>query len=319
VLLAKWGCLETSGPGTVRAVRTVLRNEDYSGRNGYPRLIEPELFDVVQRWLDESKRTWKSTGGRPPSEDFPLAGIALCSLCGAPMRSRRCSTTGRRTYRCSNAMEGRNLCPDSVPVLAVAAEAFLMASLDRYRDELDVFLADLVGDRQREQANRVEVMDRLMAQAAKLDRTRDRLLTDYRDQVDAGRSTAYLALEEVERLDRERERLEEAVRDAQAVVAEHADQLDPNDVRDLYDRLMAFARTQLERTTTAAERSVVLRRLMTEVLLDATPSGLPVVQGSLRLIDESLSRTHTRGSSTSTRRGSPARWSRRPTPKVRSV
>jgi hypothetical protein len=159
------------------------------------------------------------------------------------MRSRRCSATGRRTYRCSNAMDGRNLCVTSVPIGAVEAEATFIRSLPYFGRNLDAVLAEQVTDRHRAQSERNAALAALQAQARKLDTLRERLLADYRRQIEDGRSTAHLALAEVERVDDERERLHGEVRDAEAVLAEHADEPDVDEVRELYARLLAVARS----------------------------------------------------------------------------
>jgi hypothetical protein len=279
---------------TTRAVRGVLRNDDYVGRNGYPKLIEQEQFDAVQRWLDVSKRPQGVARGRPAADDFVLAGFAFCALCDAPMRSRRCSTTGRRTYRCSNAMEGRNSCSDSVPVPAAEAEAMLIRNLAYYRGDLDAFLVEQVADRQQAQQAREDDLRRLRDQLAKLDRTRERLMADYRRQVEDGRSTAHLALEEVERVDSERERVQEAVRNLDAIAAEHAGEPELDEVRELYERLMAFAKLQVERAATPAEVRTVLRGLVAEVRLHAI-GQLPTGGAVMRLPAGELSNRHARG------------------------
>ena len=73
------------------------------------------------------------------------------------------------------------------------------------------------------------------------------MLNDYRAQVDAGRSTAFLALEAIERLDGEHGAVQRARDDAQAVADEHAGEPDLDAARALYDRLMAFARASSNR------------------------------------------------------------------------
>jgi hypothetical protein len=240
----------------------------------------------VQRWLDESGRNVQGQPrvGRPPAADFPLAGIARCSLCGAAMRSRRCSVTGRRTYRCANAMEGRHSCADSVPVPAVEAESQLVHMLRYATGDLESVLATQVEDRHREQSERKAALKARREQQRKLATVRERHLAEYRRLVDDERSTAYLALDEVERLDGERERLDRAVMDAEAVLAEHADQPDAEEVRDLIRRLYDYARQQVDNADTASELGAVVRRLFAEVRLGAT-GKVPLVQASLRLGD----------------------------------
>ena len=166
-----------------------------------------------------------------------------------------------------NAMEGRNLCPESVPIPANEAEATFIRTIPYATDNLDAILAEQVGDRHRAQSERRAALKRLQAQLRKLDGTRDKLLADYRSQIEDGRSTAYLVLEEVERIDGERAGAEQAVKDAEALVSEHADQPDVDEVRDLYTRLFGFAQAQIEEASTLAELGAVARRLVERVQL----------------------------------------------------
>lgn len=270
---------------TTRAVRDVLRNEDYAGRNGYPRIIEPEAYEAVQRWLDESSRgPARGRTGRPAADDFALAGLAFCARCGATMRSRRCSTTGRRTYKCSNGLDGRSLC-DAPPVPAREAEALLLGGLRHYTADLDGFLIEQTTGQRQAQEDREQRLRELRDQLVKLDRSREKLLADYRAQVDAGRSTAYLVLESVERLDGEREAIQRSADDAQALVDEHAGLPSLDEARSLYERLMAFAEGELERAATPAEVKSALRRVLIEVRLDAD-GRTPLVDADLRLIGD---------------------------------
>ena len=54
---------------TTRAVRRVLSNTDYAGRNGYPAIIDSERFEVVQTVLARlDPRRRRTTQGRPAAQ-----------------------------------------------------------------------------------------------------------------------------------------------------------------------------------------------------------------------------------------------------------
>jgi hypothetical protein len=179
-------------------------------------------------------------------------------------------------------MEGRNSCPQSVPVPAQEAEALLVSGLRHYVGDLDAFLIEQTADQRHAQAERERGLLVLQDQLAKLDRTREKVLADYRAQVDAGRSTAYLVLEAVEGLDAERVLLQRSADDTKALVDEHAGSDDLDAARSLYERLMAFAEGELERAATPAEIRSALRRVLIEVRLDAD-GPTPIVEARVRL------------------------------------
>ena len=70
-----------------------------------------------------------------------------------------------------------------------------------------------------------------------LERARAKLLAEYERQVLAGRSTAYLALEAVERKDADAAAAQRRIKDAEAVLSEWAMAPDADAVLDFYTRL----------------------------------------------------------------------------------
>ena len=68
--------------------------------------------------------------------------------------------------------EGRNLCPDSVPVPAQEAEALLLGGLRHYVGDLDAFLLEQTAEGRQTQQDRERRLRELSDQLAKLDRTR---------------------------------------------------------------------------------------------------------------------------------------------------
>ena len=92
-------CFPSPSPGSRSRSRAATAEHRTHGRP----------LDAVVAWTPRRRLL---LGGATTERNVQLlcGGIAVCLDCGAPMCSRRCSLTGRRTYRCSNTMEGRNLC-----------------------------------------------------------------------------------------------------------------------------------------------------------------------------------------------------------------
>lgn len=116
-------------PFTARRVRETLRNTAYIGEKGYEPIIDPDLFERVQAFLDSRAQT--RSGGRP-GQPYLLKGIARCR-CGAPMYIKRYARG--RAYKCSAAIDARGTC--SRP--PIPAEPLEQAVLDH----LHLFLGDV--------------------------------------------------------------------------------------------------------------------------------------------------------------------------------
>jgi site-specific DNA recombinase len=78
---------------------------------GFPAIVSPELFAVVQHRL-ATGRTCSRKKSVPPS---PLAGLCRCGLCGSPMYSCR---QGPYPYLCCSRLreQGKAACPGSIYV-----------------------------------------------------------------------------------------------------------------------------------------------------------------------------------------------------------
>ena len=263
-------------PWTTRAVRTVIENRDYLGENGYPELIDQAVWERAQR----PKRTVSDTSPRTPADDFVLGGMVVCFDCGAAMRSRHCSLTGRRTYRCSNAMEGRVSCTTSRPVPAEDAERELIANVCHMPD-LGGFLHEQVAEHRTEQANAERALDAARSALATTERRLERLLDDYEALPP---DEARLVLRRATSVQAERDEAEQRVSDLEAVVAEHHQDPDVEAARDLYVRLLAFAQGHLDRASSPAEVRAALRSVIDMVELGYVGDELVVAAG-LRLVE----------------------------------
>ncbi len=265
-------------PWSTRAVRKVIENRAYLGENGYAAVIDAATWERAQG----PKRPTRTRAPRLPDVDFVLGGLALCFHCGAAMRSRRCALTARRTYRCANAMEGRNLCQTSRPVPAEDAERELILNVVGYMPDLDAWLHEQAQGHRQQQANAEQALAVARTALQAVERRLERLLDDYeRLPADEARPL----LRRATKVEAERDEIERRVRDLEAVVAEHHD--DPDDLdaaRDLYVRLAEFARGRLEKASSPPEVRAAVRSLFEVVELGYVGDELAVAAG-LRLVE----------------------------------
>jgi site-specific DNA recombinase len=267
-------------PWSTRAVRTVIENRDYLGENGYPQLIDAATWERSQRPERSSGST--SSSPRRAADEFVLSGMVVCLDCGATMRSRRCST-GRRTYRCSNAMEGRNSCTTSRPVPAEDAERELIANAVGYLPTLDDWLLGQVAKHRAEQANAERALTAARKAQQAMERRLERLLDDYERLPEV---EARLVLRRATSVETELAEAERRVCDLEAVVSEHElGDPDLEAAHDLYLRLAAFAVGRLQEASSAAEVRAALASLISEVRLGFADSEL-VVAASLRVVEQ---------------------------------
>ena len=292
-------------PWSTRAVRWVIENRDYTGQNGYPALVDEATWDRAQR----PKRTWSTSTPRPPADDFVLGGMVVCFDCGAAMRSRRASN-GKRTYRCSNAMEGRNSCTTSRPVPAEDAERELIANAVGYLPTLDDWLLGQVAEHRAEQAHTERALTAARNALQGTERRLERLLDDYERLPEA---EARLVLRRATSVEAERDEAERRVRDLEAVVSEHElDDPDLEAAHDLYRRLAAFAVGRLDEASSPAEVRAALSSLISEVRLGFEDGEL-VVAASLRVVEQEPQTLVKRAIWT------PSRFRRSPYPRLRHV
>jgi DNA invertase Pin-like site-specific DNA recombinase len=262
------------GPWTTRAVRRVVTNVDYCGTTGYPQLIEPERWQRINDGLQrlDPAAVQARKGGRPAGDAYLLAGLAFCRRCGAPMRSKT-YRTGTRTYRCRNGMEGINLC-NARPVRADVVEQHVLEHLHWFVGSVEDWLAEKVQERSDEQRRREDLLDRERAALDDLDRSRERHLAQYRDLVDNGSHVAYLALEEVERVDREREAQRQAITEAEAVISEWTGAPDTDAALDYYNAIVGVIEGKVRAAKGVKELNAALASVIAGVWLSVEDGTL---------------------------------------------
>jgi site-specific DNA recombinase len=259
-------------PWISRTVRKIVHNRAYVGEKGYPAIIDARRFDAIHARLSrlDPAQVAKRRGGRKPRDDsYFLRGIAFCGSCGAAMYTRL--QRGKRVYVCANRREGTGLC--SAPVIpAELIESHVLRHLDSFVGSVEGWLAERVDERRRERRERERALERQRAELGELDRVRDRHLAVYRKLVTEGARTAYVALEEVERIDRERNEREQAIQQAEAVVSEWAGPPDVDAALDYYSALVDHVQGQIRNTDGARELndalSTVVAGLWCEIEMD---------------------------------------------------
>jgi hypothetical protein len=127
---------------------------------------------------------------------------------------------------------------------------------------VDDWIAERVAERDGERREREAALERQRATLAKLDRERDRHLVEYRKQVDQGKSTASIALEEVERIDRERVQQEQLIAEAEAVVGEWSGPPDLDVALDYYSALVDHVHGRIEKADGTRELNDALSTVL---------------------------------------------------------
>ena len=249
-------------PWVSRTVRTIVHNDAYAGRKGYPLIIEPERYDRIVaglRRLDPAAVQWRKGGRKPSDDSYVLRGVSFCRRCGGALYTRR-QAVGR-VYVCANRRQGTGLC-HADPIPATLIEGHVLGHLDVFVGDVADWIAELLDRRSSDQAGHAATVDRERAALADLDRTREQLMAEYRRQVAAGHRTAHLALEEVERIDSERKTQRHVVEKAEAVASEWQGQLDVDGALDFYTELVALVRGKVNAATGAAELNAALSTVL---------------------------------------------------------
>lgn len=93
-------------------------------------IISEEMFDAVQKRLDETKKMYKRYQRPEQPVEFMLKGLVRCSACGSTLVAR--NPKGKLTLQCHN--YNRGACKVSHSIQASAANAAVIASLENAID-----------------------------------------------------------------------------------------------------------------------------------------------------------------------------------------
>jgi DNA invertase Pin-like site-specific DNA recombinase len=258
---------------TTRAVRRLLTNEDHTGANGYPEIIDRARWAAVQERLTrlDPAAAQARRGGRPAPEDFILHSLAFCGACGEPMRLKR-YRTGTRVYRCSGRSEGRAGC-DARPVRAELAESSVLTYLHHIvEQDLACWLAAKSAERTAERDALLAAAGREHEQVAKLRRRRDRAAEQRWRLLDEGEDAAAdAALRDLAAIDAAVEAQERAAADAESRAAEWQAEPSLDAALDFYNGIVELIGGRVRRASGGAELNAALRDALAGVWLEMTP------------------------------------------------
>jgi DNA invertase Pin-like site-specific DNA recombinase len=200
-------------------VRDLARNPIYVGEKGYPPIIDRERWENVQALIDASNpvRSQRRHGGRPVVSDrFLLQGLGFCARCGSPMYL---NDIRDGYYVCRDRRRGTGLCR-AKPVPRRLADERVAHHLGTFVGGVKRWITARVAERDDEHQAHEQALRTEQAALTDMERLRAKLLAEYECQVADGRSTAYLALEAVERKDSELEAQRQKVQATEALMAE---------------------------------------------------------------------------------------------------
>jgi DNA invertase Pin-like site-specific DNA recombinase len=246
-------------PWGADAIRWMIENDSYQGRNGYPRIVSDELAERARAQLrraDPAARQ-RRRGGRPPKEPAMLRGIGFCA-CGAPLYLMSRS----RAYLCRNVHQRNGLC-DRRPIPAEAAEMRVLEHLRLFVGDVGAWIGEKLAERSDAQQALQRVVDGEKARLVVLDRQREERMAEITEH---GISSP-LAFEVIERIDQQREAVERDVRDAQARLDEWTAELDGDAVLAYYRGVVDVVEGRIAKAEGIGEINAALHESLTGIWL----------------------------------------------------
>jgi DNA invertase Pin-like site-specific DNA recombinase len=256
-----------------RTVRRMIENRSYLGENGYPQLIDPELFDRAVGNLGrlDPVAVAARKGGRKSPEEYILRGIAKCSRCAAPLYTRRLKSG--RHYVCANTRQATGLC-DAPAIPANVLEAKTLDHLHDFRLDLEQWLATRVAAVRAERTALERAAALMRDEAATIARRVDAAHRQYEQKLDAeDDALAAVALRAVARFEGQQEEALARVAEAEARVGEWTAEPDVNAALDYYNGIVDLIEGRVAKAKGAAELNVALRDLLAYVHVDTRPGS----------------------------------------------
>ena len=166
-----------------------------------------------------------------------------------------------RRYVCREVRGCTGLC-DAPPVPAELVETHVLNHLDVFVGSVEDWLREKASEQTVEQKQRMSLIDRERAVLADLDRQRDLHLAEYRRLVEDGHRLAYLALEEVERIESQRDQQQQAISEAEAVAAEWTGSPDLDATLDYYNKIVGVIQGRIKNAEGARQLGQALSSVL---------------------------------------------------------
>ncbi len=164
-------------------------------------------------------------------------------------------------YICANVRRATGLC-DASAIPAELIESHVLRHLDSFVGSVEGWLQEQVGKRSDERREREAALERQRVKLSDLDRQRDRHLAEYRALVDEGKTTARIALEEVEPIDRERAGQQQAIDEAEAVLGEWSGPPDLDAALVYYHAIVELAQGRIQKAQGAVDLNLALHQVL---------------------------------------------------------
>lgn len=273
------GVLSKRGrPWSSRAVRRVATDPYYAGKHrGYgvvrdgdhAALVDLATWDRVQEKI--ARRSITARGGRTGNPAYILSGVLTCGQCGSKMYRR--DLAAGRAYQCAQVRQSMGLCDaPKVPAQPVEEKvldhlADIFVSIDRW---IETSRAQRTGEREAMEA----ALSIERTALAQLDRDAAVVRDNYRSHLrEEATSRADLALDELDRIERERGAQGERVQTLEGRLSTWTDDPDVDPVLDWVLEINAVIEGAKRESEEALALNAALRDLLEAIWVERSSDG----------------------------------------------
>jgi DNA invertase Pin-like site-specific DNA recombinase len=276
-------------------VARLLRNRAYLGEKGYQQIVPSDLWERVNAQLNRADpaAVQRRQGGRPPKQDSLLKGIAFCGDCRAP-RYVGANTKGVRFYICRTRGRGTGQCTARA-IPAEQVEMHVMNHLRSFVGTVEDWLRQQASERDRGALTREAQLDRERAELAEIDRKRSLVFADYERMVADGDPLARYALESLAGIDQRRDRQQQQIEAAQAVLAEWTGPADTDAALDYYGRILDVIQGKVSQAQGVRELNAALASVIAGLWMRIETDDAVITHPTYVFSDGELRRRAPRG------------------------